>query len=93
MGQQELGEISWFLDPEAEADKQRSKLTFKVSYSNIIDQKLEHYNLHEASSSFNPLPGKQFMDGHIIVPAVQCYSHSVPVVTATAIVILIQYNL
>ena len=37
-----LGELSWFLDPEAEADRQRSKLTFKVSYSNIIDQKLEH---------------------------------------------------
>ena len=41
-----LGELSWFLDPEAEADKQRSKLTFKVSYSNIIDQKLEHCKLH-----------------------------------------------
>ena len=92
-----LGELSWFLDPEAEADRQRSKLTFKVSYSNIIDQKLEHCKLHEAAHVSIHNTGSsllfEFMDGHIIVPAVHCFSHSVPMVTATAIVISIQYNL
>ena len=59
-----LGEISWFLDPEAEADKQRSKLTFKVSYSNIIDQKLEHLQpYNEAAQVSIHYPGSSLWMG------------------------------
>ena len=93
-----LGEISWFLDPEA--DKQRSKLTFKVSYSNIIDQKLEHYKLHEAAhvSIHNTGSSLWMVSAGSLLPQSQVSLWSqrpatLDIVTATAIVISIQYNL